>query len=97
MCTRTNRKIYKAGVGMDYKRKLWEMTVLPTVTYDCEALIMSTKVRNKLRVTVRAMERYLLEKTRRDRVTNLNIRKMFGFKNIVKIIMKRVGREHSQD
>lgn len=81
--------VFKSKLSMEIKRRLWEMTVLPTITYGCETWIMETRVRNKLRVTVRGMERYMLGKTRRDRVRNSWVRKNTGFKDIVKVIMKR--------
>lgn len=84
-----DRAVYKSGIAMPLKRKLWEMTVLPTITYACETWIMTPKVRNKLRVTVRAMERYILGKTRRDRIRNTTVRKLTGFNDIVKSVMKR--------
>lgn len=84
-----NRSVFRAGVNIEYKRKLWEMTILPTITYGCETWIMSERVKNKLRVTERAMERYLIGKTRKDRVRNEIVRSMTGFKDIVKVIMKR--------
>lgn len=83
------KHIYKAKMGMEVKRKLWEMTALPAMIYACETWVLTQKVINKLRVTVRGMERYMLGFTRRDRKRNDWIRKKSGFKDIVKEILKR--------
>lgn len=37
---------------MEHKKKLWEMTILPTMTYGCETWVMNVKVCNKLRPTI---------------------------------------------
>uniref|UniRef100_T1HYP6 Reverse transcriptase domain-containing protein n=1 Tax=Rhodnius prolixus TaxID=13249 RepID=T1HYP6_RHOPR len=39
--------------------KLWEKLVLPVITYGCEAWTLNARTMNKLRITVRAMERYI--------------------------------------
>lgn len=83
------RFIFKSKVSIDSKRRLWEMVVLPAMIYGCETWVMEARVRNKLRVTVRGMERYIIGKTRRDRVRNTWVRNKTRFKDIVKIVMKR--------
>lgn len=84
-----NRTIFKSKVKIELKRKLWEMTVLPALTYACETWTLSNKVINKLRTTVRAMERYIIGKTRRDRIRNVIIRRKTGFKDIIKVVLER--------
>lgn len=81
-----NKHFYKAKVDIKLKKKLWESTVLPTMTYACETWSLNTKTKNKFKTTQRSMERYMLGYTKRDKKRNSWIRKQTGIRDIVEVI-----------
>ena len=68
------RLIFKSKMNNSLKRKVFDTCVLPVLTYGAETLTLTKASENKLRVAQRAMERSMLGKTLRDRMTNQWIR-----------------------
>ena len=56
------------------KRKVFDLCVLPVLTYGAETLTLTKASENKLRVAQRAMERSMLGISLRDKTTNQWIR-----------------------
>jgi len=68
------RYIFKSRMNNSLKRKVFNMCVLPVLTYGAETLTITKASANKLRVAQRAMERAMLGVSLRDRMTNEWIR-----------------------
>jgi len=68
------RYIFKSKMNNSLKRKVFDMCVLPVLTYGAETLTITKASAKKLRVAQRAMERAMLGISLRDKMTNEWIR-----------------------
>jgi hypothetical protein len=67
-----NKRISKVGMQLplSLKKKLFNQCVLPAMTNGCETWISTKKLSQNLLVAQRAMERSMLNVTKRDRKNN---------------------------
>ena len=72
------REIFKKGVSMEVKMKMYESVLLPTVTYGCEAWVLNVKVKKKIGVLEMRVLREIAGVRRVDRVRNTRVRNMCG-------------------
>lgn len=80
------RYIFKSKMNNSLKRKVFEMCVLPVMTYGAETLTITKASANKLRVAQRGMERAMLAVLLRDKLTNEWIRRQTKVTDIMKRI-----------
>ena len=66
--------IFKSEIPTCLKRKVFNQFILPSLIYGCETWTNSTEVKRKLQITQRAMERQILNITKRDKNRNEWIR-----------------------
>ena len=59
--------IFRSKMPMCLKRKVFDLCVLPAMTYGCETWTLNNRLHQKLQTSQRSMERYMLGITRRDR------------------------------
>ena len=71
--------ILRSNLPINLKRKLFNQCVLSAMTYTSETWTLSKKIENKLRTAQRAMERAMLNITRKDKIRNKNIRNDKGW------------------
>jgi len=74
---------------MCLKRKVFNQCILPFLTYGCETWTNSTEMKRKLQITQRAIERQLLNITKRDKKRNEWIRNQTGVKDVTRRIAQR--------
>ena len=68
------------------RRRVFNMCVLPTMTYGCETWTTTKYLEQKLRTAQHAMERRMLNITLRDKVRNSEIRNKTKVKDIIEKI-----------
>ncbi|PIK46507.1 endonuclease-reverse transcriptase [Apostichopus japonicus] len=68
------------------KKQVFNQCIIPVLSYGAETWTTTTKLEKKLRVTESAMERIMIGVTRRDRVTNQNLREKTNVQDIIKEI-----------
>ena len=68
------------------RRRVFNMCVLPTMTYRCETWTTTKYLEQKLRTAQHAMERSMLNITLRDKVRNSEIRNKTKVKDIIEKI-----------
>ena len=71
------------GIEMKNKKRLFDMCILPVLTYGAQTWSLTRSQENKLRTTQRAMERRMMGITLKDRVRNEEIRRRTGLKDVV--------------
>lgn len=81
--------LFRSGVNMEEKKKLWNMCVLPSLVYACETWTLDSKTINRMRVTVRSMERAMTGISKRERKRNEYISSITGLTDIGKTIALR--------
>ncbi|XP_029658895.1 uncharacterized protein LOC115232884 [Formica exsecta] len=62
------KHIFKSEIPICFKRKVFDQSILPVLTYDSETSTLTLRTANRVRVAQRAMERSMLGITMRDRV-----------------------------
>ena len=72
-------------IQMKTKKRLFEMCILPVMTYGAQTWSLTKQQQNKLRVMQRAMERRMLKVTRRDRIRNEEIRRRTKLKDVITV------------
>lgn len=65
------------------KKRIFDMCILPTMTYGCQTWTLTNQRKNKLRSAQRAMERRMLNISIRQRIPHKDIRRRTGLKDIV--------------
>ena len=70
------------NIEMRHRRRLFDMCILPVLTYGSPTWSLTKKQQEKLKVTQRAMERRMLGVTRRDRLRNEEIRRRTQTKDV---------------
>jgi len=80
--------IFKSKLPMCLKLKVYNQCVLPMMMHGCETRTLNTQTTQRLRVTQRAMERYMLGITSRDRKTNEWIRTQTKVEDVIKTAKK---------
>ena len=73
---------------VNLKRKVFNSCVLPVLTYGLEAATMSVEQMRRLAVTQRSMERRMIGVTLRDRVRNVEVRKLTKVVDIVERVSR---------
>ncbi|PIK56634.1 endonuclease-reverse transcriptase [Apostichopus japonicus] len=68
------------------KKQVFNQCIIPVLSYGAETWTTTTKLEKKLRVTDRAMERIMIGVTRRDSVTNQNLREKTNVQDIIQEI-----------
>jgi len=68
------------------KKQVFNQCIIPVLSYGAETWTTTRKLEKKLRVTERAMERIMIGVTRKDRVTNQNLREKTNVQDIIKEI-----------
>ena len=71
------------NIQLRARRRLCDMCILPILTYGCQTWSLTNKATCRLQVTQRAMERRMLGVTRRDRMTNAEVRRRTGVKDVL--------------
>ena len=71
-----HRNILKGNIGKSLKRQIYNLCVLPTMTYGAETWALTTHANNKLAAAQTNMERYMLNIT--NKYKNLGKRKDKG-------------------
>jgi hypothetical protein len=74
------------------KTKVFNQCIMPVLSYGSETWSTTKRLETKLQVTQRAMERIIVGVSKRDKITNINLRKMTGLYDIVIIIQHESGR-----
>ncbi|KAK9507146.1 hypothetical protein O3M35_007061 [Rhynocoris fuscipes] len=87
-----HRKLFRSGVKMETKAKLWNSVVKPVLIYGSETWCLTNQSIDKLRKTVRRMERSMLKVGRRERKTNRWVRQQTGLEDVAKVIMEKKWR-----
>ncbi|KAG7311380.1 hypothetical protein JYU34_002422 [Plutella xylostella] len=80
--------IFKSNLHISIKRKVFNMCVLPTMTYGAQTWSTTKKQRTKLLVNQRAMERSMLGIKLKDRIENEVIRHQTKIQDIITTIDK---------
>ena len=80
--------IFKGDFPTCLKRQTFDQCILPVLLYGCETWKTTKKLRTKLQVTQRAMERTMLGITRRDRKRNSWIREKTGVRCVLRTAAK---------
>ena len=70
------REIFKKGVSKAVKMRLYESVLIPTLTYGCEAWVVSAKVKKKIEVLEMRVLREIVGVRRVDRIRNARVRNM---------------------
>ena len=65
------------------KKQLFDQCIIPVLSYGADTWTTTIKMKKKLRVTERAMERIMIGVTRKDRVTNQNLRLKTNVRDII--------------
>ena len=78
--------IFKSNMPLCLKRKVYNQSIIPTMTYGAETWNLTKKQTLKFRTAQRAHERILLGITWRDKKTATWIRKQTGLKDIQEVI-----------
>lgn len=81
------KHIFNMNIPLLLKSKVYNECILPAVTYGCETWVLTNRIKHKLEVHQRAIERRILGISLRDRKTNQWIRE----KTKVIDIIKRIG------
>ena len=71
------------NIQLNLRRRLFDMCILPVMTYGAQTWSLTARQEEKLRVAQRAMERRMLGITRRDRIRNEEIRRRTGVKDVI--------------
>ena len=71
------------------KKQVFNQCIVPVLSYGAETWTTTKKLEKKLRVTERAMERILIGVTRRDEVTNQNLRMKTNVRDIIRDVMSK--------
>ena len=71
------------GIEMKNKKRLFDMCILPVLTYGSQTWSLTRSQENKLRTTQRAMERRMIGVTLKDKVRNEEVRRRTGLKDVV--------------
>ena len=74
------------------KKQVFNQCIVPVLSYGAETWTTTKKLEKKLRVTERAMERILIGVTRRDKVTNQNLRMKTNVRDIIREIKTKKWR-----
>ena len=82
------KRISKGNMRVESKIKIWEMGMLPVLSYEVQAWVLTKAQVEKLRATQRAMERSILRVKRVDRIPNSKIEKQTNVKDIGYTIKK---------
>ena len=75
--------ILRSRLPISMKRKLFNQCILPTMTYASETWSLTNKILNRLRTTQRAMERSMMNITRRDKWSNTRLRNSTKVEDII--------------
>lgn len=78
------KNILDSNIGSQTRKYLYDMAILPVMTYGAQTWSMNERLNQKLQVNQRAMERSLLKITRLQRITNERVRKRTNFEDIIK-------------
>jgi len=76
------REIYKGKMSINTKAKILESCTIPVLTYGAQTCAPTSKQMERLRVTVRAMERSMMGIKLKDKKKNENIRELTGLKDV---------------
>ncbi|MEL7307279.1 MAG: reverse transcriptase family protein, partial [Pseudomonadota bacterium] len=71
------------NIEMQHRRRLFDMCILPVMTYGSPTWSLTKRQQERLNVTQRAMERRMLGITRKDKVRNEEIRRRTKVKDVV--------------
>ena len=82
------RNILKSNIPICLKRKLYHQCIEPVITYGCQVWALNRGMENKLRTTQRSMERAIINVTKRDHITNKQIREISSMTDIISTIKK---------
>lgn len=80
------RNIMTGKLPMHLKRKVFNQCVLPTLTYGCQTWALTKRLRDRLQVTQRNMERTMLGIKRIDRRTNEWIRSNTKVRDVMETV-----------
>lgn len=78
------KNILDSNINVQSRKYLYDMAILPVITYGAQTWSMNEKLNQKLQVNQRAMERSLLKITRLHRITNERIRQRTNFEDVIK-------------
>lgn len=78
-----HKHIFDANLTDNSKKYLFDATILPVMTYGSQTWNLSSRSRQKLEVTQRAMERSTLKVSRRQRIRNTIIRERTKFTDVI--------------
>jgi hypothetical protein len=77
------KKHFKSFLPLHLKKRLYDACVLPVLTYGCQTWSLSEGNSSKLAVAQRSMERSMLHKKMKDRVSSLKLRKATKLKDVI--------------
>lgn len=72
-----------AEVFINLKRKVYDICILPVMSYSLETMILTIKSTNKLKITQKAIERAMLGISLRDRIHNEEIRRRSKVRDVI--------------
>ena len=78
-----NSAIFKSGLPICLKRKVFDQCILPVLTYASETWTLTNRTIRKLQTTQRSMERCMLGFTRRNRKRNTWIREQTKVTDVI--------------
>jgi hypothetical protein len=77
------RDIFKGNIPFSLKRKAFDQSILPVLSYSCETWSLTREMKQKLRATQRRMGRNVLGITLRDRKTDQWMRSITCVQDVV--------------
>jgi hypothetical protein len=77
------KKFFKSFLPLHLKKSLFDACVLPVFTYGAQTWTQSEDNMKKLEVAQRSMERSMLHKKKKDRISNTKLRKSTKLKDVV--------------
>ena len=81
--------IFKGNIGTWLKRQVYNLCVLPAMTYGAETWALTTEAKNKLTAAHKNMERSMLNITYRDRQTNIWVREKTKVTDVIELVRRR--------
>lgn len=73
-------------VDINIKKKLYEVTILPSLSYGCQCWSLKKEDESKLAICQRKMERSMLGIKLKDKIRNKKIRKKTKLRDVVEVI-----------
>ena len=80
------------ALPISMKRQVFDQCIIPALSYGAETWTTTKRLEKRLRVTERAMERIMIGVTKKDRLTNIDLRQKSGVQDIILTIKSKKWR-----